>query len=624
MKYTIQVITNTGRTIHFENLSIEGDKKTCEGITIDLCKENDRFKVTVKPVDINETIMQIAHRMTVGLRNFHNVIIPDSGRDYFKMTQLVDFWILNKKSTVNNVCMPLYIFNGQDHNTGFAFGIIGKDYETSFSCIEPHKNRALLAYFKRLTIEISRGYQECPIPVEISEANEDKSITEYLFLRDFPEKSEEPWIVTLRQFCMHHSHLYDLKLPVSKPGMEPLWCSWTDWHSDNVTEDVILENVKIGIPLGIKNYIVDDGWFGPGLDSDWSVALNIGDWDTDKTKIPDVRELSRKIRALGGKSIIWCAPHAVGEQAECFKERLPLLVKDEKGSLVSTANKFNILCLRSSEAREVMADICLKLARDFETDGAKYDLYNCIPDIKCCNHDHEHDTDSMLIGLTRTMELIWNKVRKENPEYIVELKQNYGGPFLAQYGTMMRAGDTPYNPEGNFIRTAFIQAYSEYAINDYQTINNFDTPEYGAMIIIKMLAAGIPTYSMDLARLNEKHLTVLKNYNNWYLELISKIDNYTRTPLDADLNLWHLDTLKEDIYFVINNSSKIKVHVNKSFFVLNGTAFDEVVLGCDEICNYNFKIFDCFGKQISTEDYELGKSLVIKVPVGGMLKADKI
>ena len=103
------------------------------------------------------------------------------------------------------------------------------------------------------------------------------------------------------------------------------------------------------------------------------------------------------------------------------------------------------------------------------------------------------------IRFEKTMELICKKVRQAKPDYIVELKQNYGGSKLATYGTMMRAGDTPYCPEGNFLRTAYIQSYTPYAANDYQTITNYDTMESAAKIIIKMLAVGIPTYSMNLA-----------------------------------------------------------------------------------------------------------------------------
>ncbi len=55
------------------------------------------------------------------------------------------------------------------------------------------------------------------------------------------------------------------------------------------------------------------------------------------------------------------------------------------------------------------------------------------------------------------MKRIDEKSKALKPDYIVELKQNYATPFLSRYGTMTRAGDTPYNTEGNFLRTLYVQ-----------------------------------------------------------------------------------------------------------------------------------------------------------------------
>lgn len=39
--------------------------------------------------------------------------------------------------------------------------------------------------------------------------------------------------------------------------------TWEDWHSNGINEERILENVETGLANGIKNYIIDEGWFGP-------------------------------------------------------------------------------------------------------------------------------------------------------------------------------------------------------------------------------------------------------------------------------------------------------------------------------------------------------------------------
>lgn len=371
--------------------------------------------------------------------------------------------------------------------------------------------------------------------------------------------------------------------------------------------------------MGIKNFIIDDGWFGPGLDSSLDVTLNIGDWEVDPAKISDLSQLSRKIRELGGRSIIWCAPHAVGEGAKCRQERMPYLCRDAQDQLVFTKNRFNVLCVRNAEAREIMADICVKLAVEYETDGAKYDLFNCIPDIICCSKEHDHDTESNIVGLAKLFALIWQKLHKVKPGYIIELKQNYGGLFLARYGSMMRAGDTPYNCEGNYLRTAFVQSYTPYAVNDYQTITNYDCPEVAAMMIIKMLAVGIPAYSMDLTNLNHEHLQVLSNYHQWYLNKLELFMLF-REPVDLDLRVWKAGGAAEDIYMIVDNPKRITIAESKNFTILNGTRQEEVLLeGTGGV--YQLTYIDCKGSVIGSECVSLKGLTEIKVPAGSRVEA---
>ena len=353
--------------------------------------------------------------------------------------------------------------------------------------------------------------------------------------------------------------------------------------------------------LDLELLVIDDGWFGLGLDCDEKLKLNIGDWEEDPEKFPDLLRFSRELKTMGASPIIWCAPHAVGDLAKVRDARKKHLIVDENGKLVYTSNGFNALCLRNPEAREVMADICARLALEYDTDGAKYDLYNCIPDVKCCNEEHEHDTESMVVGLEKTMELIWKKVRAVKPDYIVELKQNYGGSKLATFGTMMRAGDTPYCPEGNFLRTAYIQSYTPYAANDYQTITNYDTMESAAKIIVKMLAVGIPTYSMDLAALDQEKKDLIRFLNNWYIENIVEKENFKRSAMDGMLSVWCANSEKENLYFAINGAKEVTVE-GKDFQLMNASMYQEIFLNTKEDATYQLKFYDYTGNLIKEED----------------------
>lgn len=108
---------------------------------------------------------------------------------------------------------------------------------------------------------------------------------------------------------------------------------------------------------------------------------------------------------------------------------------------------------------KVMADIAGSLIEKWDFDGAKYDLFNCVPNVRCRNPEHRHDTESMVEGLEWSLRDMYERTRRLKPDYVIELKQNYGTPFMARYGTMTRAGDTPYSLEANLLRTLHVQSF---------------------------------------------------------------------------------------------------------------------------------------------------------------------
>ena len=616
-KLEVNVILKSGQSVKFDRFEPHKAYSAIkDGVRL-LVGEGCPAPVTITPPE-GGRVASVEYNLFTDIRNYHKVIIPESGRWYINMTQLVSFWRYAKDSSVNDVKMPLYIFTGQHLNTALAFGVIGQSYETEFKTLEPEVNRALIVYMRRLSMQIKRGTKLYPIPDSIASANGDGSFTEYLYFHTDADVPNQPWLLTLRDFAEHQKKIYNLPDVGSTGALAPLWCSWTDWFSDDVTDKVMLANVKEGIKLGIRNYIIDDGWFGPGLDNDYSVQLNIGDWETDTKKIKDMGQLVKQIRELGGVPMIWCAPHAVAPHAKCFGERKKYLIMGADGQPVLTANKFHSLCFMCPEARELMADICAGFITRWDFDGAKYDLFNCVPNNRCENHDHTHDVSSMVEGLELTLKRIDEKSRAIKKDYIVELKQNYATPFLSRYGSMTRAGDTPYNTEGNFLRTLYVQGYTPFSINDYQTITNDDKPEDAACVVLKMMAVGIPTYSIDFARLNKENKKVIARYNHWYLENIQAFMKY-RIPLDGENNIFKLPSDQEDFYFLVNDGGPLTL--DRSATVLNGTYATDLFVQAPEGRAAAVIAYDCFGKQKGRRRKIKGAGFKhVKMLPGGMVK----
>lgn len=634
-RFTINVILRSGRKAAFEGiLPGQAFSREIDGVRLVVGAESPA-PVTVTPAT-GDTVKSIEYNLYSDMRNYHKVIIPESGRWFINMTQLVSFWKHKGDSAVNDVKMPLYVFTGQDLCMGMAFGVIGPCYETAFKTLEPAVNRALIAFMRRLSMQIKRGTDVYPIPDSIARAQADGSITEYLYFRTDRDAPGQPWLLTLRDFAAHQKRIYGLPDVTTDGSLEPLWCSWTDWFSDDVTDEVILASVREGVKLGIKNYIIDDGWFGPGLDNDYDVPLNIGDWRPDPAKIKDMGQLVRDVRQAGGVPMIWCAPHAVAPGANCFAERKKHLIIDDKGELLMTPNKFHSLCFMDPQARRIMADICAGFIREWDFDGAKYDLFNCIPNARCCSKEHSHDVTSMVEGLELTLKLIDQSCRALKPEYIVELKQNYATPFLSRWGTMTRAGDTPYNTEGNFLRTLYVQGYSPFAINDYQTVTNEDTPESAACLVLKMMAVGIPTYSINFDRLCQANKDVIARYNHWYRENLPAFRNF-RVPQDGENNVIRvsaplrelplkgrpnrkkLDAGESDFFFLVNDGGGVEL--TRPATVLNGTFKTDLFVKAD-VAKATVTVLDCFGKKVSRKRMAIKGWKHLEMTPGGMVRIE--
>lgn len=613
--FVVHIFTRAGVEAEFTFADFTEETREQNGITVRLGNAFPHEVTTTPPA--GDRVRSIHYSVSTELCNFHQVIVPDTGRTYPAQMQLVDFWARVDKSLASNVRMPLYILTGQDHNASLAFGVLGENFETDFVATEPGRNRALVAWMKRFSLQIQRGTHDFPIPDHVALAHADGHITEKIWFQEREVLIGKSWIQALGEFghaLADHAGAQPRTTPAS---LEPYWCSWTDWFSGDVDAQVIRDNVREGLALGITNFIIDDGWFGPGLDHDFDTTLNIGDWQEDGSRITDLRGLVQEIHDGGGRAIIWCAPHAVSPDARCFPERKPYLLMETPDQLHLTSNGYHPLCFQCPEARAIMADIAAGLVERYDVDGAKYDLFNNLPDGPCRCATHEHDTSSVIEGLRRTLALIDERTRAVKPDYIVELKQNYATPYLYEYGTCVRAGDTPYNPEGNYLRTAFIQAYTPFAINDYQTITNHDTLDAAAAMIIKMMAVGIPTYSIDLTRLRSEHKELLAFYHKWYAEHVT-LDTAERRLLDPDLGVWRL-LGREDVYFVVNRESRVRLERVRDCQILWGSFAGQLHLELPDEGSFKVVMRDPAGGQSETLQYTDCRQATIPTKVGSIL-----
>lgn len=88
----------------------------------------------------------------------------------------------------------------------------------------------------------------------------------------------------------------------------------------------LLRLAKQAKDLGIELFVLDDGWF-KGRDSDTKA---LGDYETDKTKLPDgLKGLRDKLQGIGLKMGLWVEPEMVSPDSDLYRAHSDWAVKAE-------------------------------------------------------------------------------------------------------------------------------------------------------------------------------------------------------------------------------------------------------------------------------------------------------
>jgi alpha-galactosidase len=112
-------------------------------------------------------------------------------------------------------------------------------------------------------------------------------------------------------------------VPEEPEAFEPVWCAWGYWQKFTITEiERTLPKVK---ELGIKWVDIDDGY-----------QITEGDWNISPGRFPEgvdaMRNLVKKIHAMGLKAKIWWAPLAVDPGAELLRNNPDIIIRDKDGA----------------------------------------------------------------------------------------------------------------------------------------------------------------------------------------------------------------------------------------------------------------------------------------------------
>lgn len=607
----LDIILNisSGERVCFENILPEDGNIKKDGYELNV-KGCNVLDVEIKKIDGGIIDADnISFDVTIPLLNYHQVIIPDCGRNYALEMNPLSLWGKTHKVSAPNYGHPLIVLTDQTGRAVSTIGMLNCSKEVSVECIEPGRSDryTLVAYSGKLTLRFK-------VPSEDFKYGKTKNICESLYFG----KPSMSWFHALRDYTDVYKERKNIEYTIENQAYGPAWCSWTAWLSSDMDQELVWKNAQEAKKLGIKNILIDDGWFGPGLDVD-GVKLNIGDYYPDETNFPDLPGLVEKIQSIGSKAILWVAPLACAEHSKLMQKASDMLIRCNRDYQV-TSNGFYNLCPCHKPARDYICSEVVRMVKEYGVDGFKHDLYNCLP-ITACDADHQHDTDSMVEGLNKLMSEIWTTLRKVKPNGILELKQNYGNVDAARFGSCVRAGDTPYDIDLNLMRSFYAQAYAGVVWNDYLAWSRYETCEDLGRMLIKMITAGVPSFSVDLLNLPQSHKTVLGNWLGYYNRHIP-LWKCQRQPQDTELKVWQIDTGEHLWVSVAGNSDRINLFKRRLITISNAGHTDKLKIRLPESLQCQARTFTCMGTINGPEEIDLCDHGFIYVPGGGRVEIE--
>jgi alpha-galactosidase len=306
----------------------------------------------------------------------------------------------------------------------------------------------------------------------------------------------------------------------------------------------------------------------------------------------------------------------VGEKSENFKRF------HGKYLYFNKRYRAGVLDPRFPEVREFLASLYENAQKEWNVDGFKFDFIDSFaiagkdPAIEqeYRGRDFRVIPDAVNVLLAE----IVRRLRKNNPDVLIEFRQNYMVPVITQYGNIIRAADCPGDRQANRIRIADLRLTSAKAAvhSDMLEWNVAMTAEEAAGTVISSIF-GVVQYSMMLSELPNDHLRMVKHWIDFcskHEEALYHGKFYGYSPECGYLQLCSEDD-NEKIIGVYGNDYVVNLGLSKKqAIILNGTGKDGLCIETE--MGKECEVYDTFGGKVTRCKVPSGITRV-SVPIGG-------
>ena len=382
----------------------------------------------------------------------------------------------------------------------------------------------------------------------------------------------------------------------------------------------------------MRGLLLDAGWMKsrPGVPGGWMAEARFGDWIPDRAKIPDMRALSRAVRAEGLAFGLWFALPFVSRHATAWNKWKDRMLWIRRAG----ASEWGILDPRFPEVRAHLASLFGRVTREWELDGLKLDFIDSFelrasapanapgaeiaPNLPAAGAFERSDLRtpepevpsggrdfvSVPRAVVALMADVSAAIRAANPDAFVEFRQGYVGPAIRPFGTMLRASDCPSCIATNRIKTIDLRLTSG-ATPVHGDMLEWDLGASAEDAALQLLATlfAVPQISVRLADLPPRHRAMLRFWLRFW-------NAHRATLLDAPFRPLHPEAAypavaaagaKETITAVYQSGAVADALQDgaETGYVVNATAAPGLAVRIPARPS-SIEILDCTGRRIGS------------------------
>ncbi len=405
-------------------------------------------------------------------------------------------------------------------------------------------------------------------------------------------------------------------------AFDPLYSTWYTFHQQ-VSAELVEEELSIARDLGMKTVIVDDGWQIdlPLGNRQWGGYSLCGDWRAGRM-FPDMAEHVKRAHQLGFKYMLWYSVPFVGEKSGCF-DRF-------KGKyLPSTQNCYGgwVLDPRFPEVREYLIQTYERAVREWDLDGFKLDFIDRfalragVVDPAVAENFAGRDIKSIPLAVDRLLTDVMARLKAIKPDILIEFRQRYVGPCIRKFGNMIRAIDCPCAMTENRARTARLRLTSGRTAvhSDMIEWRSDETPETAARCMLNAMFSVIQC-SVRLAKCSPEHLAVIRHWLAFSSQHRDALVRGVFRPYGPAQNypLLEGESADERIFGVYQPDLTVRTRgLDRTVYILNGADADSVIVDFAEAAEV--EVYDTFGAKTATQRVPAGLRR-LSVPLSGYVK----